>query len=201
VNNKWFVVAITTAVLVASFAWTILTNLSDSHRAEVEFKNDLVARISEPSSAALTTGARIVDGVLPNELGVGADQKQQVEYAAYQRVRGVWVETRYEIGGKLAPSFSPEIVSEWNDFSDAVDDYLKLSSPRSKYRTRRRAADELAKYLHPAHPPNIYAGRSHARFNAKYVKARRVLGEKLQTLTSDLNGADARQFGVWPWSR
>ena len=200
VNDKWFVVVITLVVLVGGFVWTILTNLSDSHRAEVEFKNDLVARISEPSSDALTTGARIVDGVLPNELGLPADQKQQVEYAEYQRVRGVWVETRYEIGGKLAPSFPPEIVSEWNAFSNAVYNYLKLSSPRSKHRTRRRAAKQLARYLHPAHPHDLHAGRSNARFNTEYVKARRVLGEKLQTLTSDLNRADARQFGFWPWS-
>jgi len=193
------VVVIGVVVLVGTLVWTVITSVGDSHRAEVEFKNDLVGRISEPSSDALTTGAQIVDGVLPDEIGLPADQKRHVEYAEYQRVRGGWVKTRYEIGGKLAAAFPPAIVSEWNTFSDAVQDYLKISSPRSRFLTRRRAAKQLAKYLHPANPQDLHVGRAAARFNTEYVKARTVLGEKLQILTSDLNGADAQQFNSCIW--
>ena len=193
------VVIIGVVVLVGTLVWTVVTSVGDSHRAEVEFKNDLVGRISEPSSDALTTGAQIVDGVLPDEIGKPADQKQHVEYAEYQRVRGGWVKTRYEIGAKLAASFPPAIVSEWNAFSDAVDAYLKISSPRSRHFIRRRAARDLAEFLHPANPQHLNVGRDNDRFNTEFVKARTVLGEKLQTLTSDLNGADARQFNSCIW--
>jgi hypothetical protein len=193
------VVIIGVVVLVGTLVWTVITSVGDSHRAEVEFKNDLVGRISEPSSDALTTGAQIVDGVLPEEIGLPADEKQHVEYAEYQRVRGGWVKTRYAIGGKLAPSFPPAIVNGWNAFSDAVEDYLKISSPRSRFLARRRAAEQLAEYLHPANPQYLHVGWSNSRFNTEYVKARTRLGEKLQTLTSDLNGADAQQFNSCIW--
>jgi hypothetical protein len=88
-----------------------------------------------------------------------------------------------------------DIVDEWDDFGGRVEDYLKLSSPRNALYTRRVAAQRLADYL--AFP--IPDWRLAPTFEDDYFQATELLGQKLEKLTSDLNGADARQFGFCFW--
>lgn len=189
-KDHWVVVLIGVIVTVGTLFWTILSNQRDNHRAEVEFKNDLVAQIAEPTSDALVTGSRVVG--LPNA--------PPARYSEFLRVRKVWTETRYEIAGKLAAAFAQDIVDEWDEFGGRVEDYLKLSSPRNLLSERRESAQQLADYLAGFDPAvSIPARRSDPEFQEDYFRARKLLGKKLQELTADLNGADARQFGFCFW--
>jgi hypothetical protein len=197
------VVIIGVVVLVGTLVWTVITSLGDSHRAEVEFKTDLVAQIVKPASDALITGGRIQDRTLPNELGLSAYGKRRLEYAEFLRARQVWTEAQYEIGGKLTAAFPQQLVNEWNTFSDAVLNYLKLSTRQAQRRSpspqhaRRQAANHLTTYLQHLHSRfSINPGPGPEGFDLAYINARRWLGVKLRNLTSDLNGADAQQFNV-----
>jgi hypothetical protein len=189
-KDHWVVVLIGVLVTVGTLFWTILSNQRDNQRAEVEFKNDLIAQITEPTSDAFVTGSRVVG--LPNA--------PPASYHEFLRVRKVWTETRYEIGGKLAAAFSQDIVDEWDEFGGRVEDYLKLSSPRNEPSERLEAAQRLADYLASFDPSlSIPADLSDPAFKQDYFRARKLLGKRLQELTSDLNDANARQFGFCFW--
>jgi hypothetical protein len=197
-KDHWVVVLIGVLVTVGTLFWTILSSQRDNHRAEVEFKNDLVAQIAEPTSDALVTGRRIVG--LPNAPRVSGPQAQTAAYAEYLRVRKLWTQTRYEIGGKLAAAFSKDIVGEWDHFGSAVEDYLRLSSSGNALSSRRGAAERLTAYLGGFDPPFAIPARLSAPgFVDDYFRATDLLGKKLKQLTSDLNGADAQQFGFCFW--
>jgi hypothetical protein len=200
-KDHWVVVLIGVLVTVATLFWTILSNQRDNHRAEVEFKNDLVAQITEPSANALVTDRRVVG--LPNAPQVSGKRKKQQQaagYAEYLRVRKLWTETRYEIGGKLAASFPEDIVDEWDHFGAAVEDYLRLSSAGNALSSRRGAAERLTAYLAGFDPPfSIPARFTAPGFVDDYFRSTDLLGKKLKELTSDVHGADARQFGFCFW--
>jgi hypothetical protein len=197
-KDHWVVVLIGVLVTVGTLFWTILSNQRDNRRAEIEFKNDLVAQITEPSSDALVTGRRVVG--LPNAPRLPGHQAQTAGYAEYLRVRKLWTETRYEIGGKLAASFSTDIVGEWDQFGGAVEDYLRLSSSGNTLSARRGAAERLTAYLGGFDPSFSIPARPHAPgFVDDYFRSTDLLGRKMKELTSDLNGADARQFGFCIW--
>jgi hypothetical protein len=202
-KDHWVVALIGVLVTVGTLFWTVLSSQRDNHRAEVEFKNELVAQIAEPTSDALVTGRRIVG--LPNapEPSGGKVQTARAQTAAYAefiRVRKLWTETRYEIGGKLAAAFSKDIVGEWDHFSGAVEDYLRLSSSGNTLSSRRGAAQRLTAYLGGFDPPFSIPARLSARgFVDDYFRATDLLGKKLKELTSDLNEAEARQFGFCFW--
>jgi len=189
-KDHWVVGLIALLVTVGTLFWTILSNQRDNHRDEVEFKNDLVAQIAQPTSDALVTGSRVVG--LPN---APRHRKQTARYAEYLRVRKLWTETRYEIGGKLAAAFPQDIVDEWDEFGGGVEDYLRLSTS-GNLPWRQATAQRLDDYLAPF---RIEGRRSAPEFVDDYFRARDLLGKKLQELTADLNGADARQFGFCFW--
>src|SRR3954452_17884546 len=198
VKDHWVVGLIALFVTVGTLFWTVLSSQRDNHRAEVEFKNDLVAQIAEPTSDALVTGRRIVG--LPNAPRLPVHQAQPAAYAEFQRVRKLWTQTRYEIGGKLAAAFSQDIVGEWDHFGAAIEDYLRLSSAGNTLSSRRGAAERLTAYLGGFDPPFSIPARLSARgFVDDYFRATDLLGKKLKELTSDLNGSEAQQFGFCFW--
>jgi hypothetical protein len=198
VKDHWVVVLIGVLVTVGTLFWTILSSQRDNHRAEVEFKNDLVAQIAEPTSDALVSGRRIVG--LPNAPRLSGQQAQTAAYAEFLRVRKLWIQTRYEIGGKLAAAFSKDIVGKWDHFGSAVEDYLRLSSSGNALSSRRGAAERLTAYLGGFDPPfSIPARLSAPGFVDDYFRATDLLGKRLKELTSDLNGAEAQQFGFCFW--
>jgi hypothetical protein len=114
-------------------------------QAVVEFKDNLVHELVDPTSDVLMSARFIVSGTEAIGSGLGARQANQQEYLRLERE---WAKARAEVNAILASAH--ESTQGWLSFSGDVAAYLALSY--GDFQARRKAFNHLKKRPHGLNP-------------------------------------------------
>lgn len=191
------VVAVVSAIVaIGTFGFSLLEGAQDTRREGVAIKTELIDRVTIESTATIVNGRQIVAGNLGRAAGRPPGQAEQ---HAFLDAKGTWFRVRFSVAATVATTYSDDaLVSEWDDFADAVSAFLNLSLPKIEPEVQRETAEGLLEYFGAEaaadSQPLVTANPEGQAFKQAYFQASLELFDRLDELAERLGSADLELY-------